>query len=286
MVDTIKESEIKKLFKKRKSNSHKGQNGKVLVIAGSNEFSGAPVLVAMSSLACLRAGVDLCYVLTPEKTGFVVNTYSPDLIVHKTKGDKLTKKHLKKVLELGKKVDSIVIGPGLGREKATLSFVREVVKKTKKPIVIDADAIHAVPKMKFGGNVLITPHATEFEMFTGEKIKGKTLEQKKKIVKEAATKHNCVILLKNPIDIISDGKKIVLNKTGNPGMSVGGTGDVLAGLCGGFISLGLSLFDCAKSAAFVNGKIGDKLLKKKGYSFIASDFLNEIPFWIKKLQDS
>lgn len=283
MVETIKEAQLKKLFKKRKSNSHKGENGKVLVIAGSDEFSGAPVLVAMSALACMRTGVDLCHVLTPEKTGFVVNTFSPDLIVHKVMGQKLTKKHLKKALELGKKVDSIVIGPGLGRKKATMSFVREVVRKTRKPIVIDADAIHAFSKMKFRGNTLITPHKKEFEIFSGKKITGKTLEQKKKMVKEAAAKHNCIILLKNPIDIISDGKKIVLNKTGNPGMTVGGTGDVLAGLCAGFSALGLSLFDTAKSAAFVNGKIGEKLFKKKGYSFIASDFLNEIPFWIKKL---
>jgi len=285
-MDAIKESELKKLFKKRKSNSHKGQNGKVLVIAGSDEFSGAPVLVAMSALACMRTGLDLCHVLTPEKTGFVVNTYSPDLIVHKAKGEKLTKKHLKKVLELEKQVDSIVIGPGLGREKATLSFVREVVKKTRKPIVIDADAIHAFSKTKFRKNVLVTPHATEFEILTGKKIKRKTLEQKKKLVKEAAAKHNCIILFKNPIDIISDGEKIVLNKTGNAGMTVGGTGDVLAGLCVGFSVLSLSLFESGKAAAFVNGKIGNKLFKKKGNSFIASDFLNEIPFWIKKLQNS
>jgi len=234
MAKTIKESQLKKLFKKRKSNSHKGENGKVLVIAGSDEFSGAPVLVAMSALACMRTGVDLCYVLTPEKTGFVVNTYSPDLIVHKVSGQKLTKKHLKKVLELEKKVDSIVIGPGLGREKSTMSFAREAVKKTRKPIVIDADAIHAFSKMKFRGSTLITPHEKEFEIFSGEKISGKNLHEKILIVKKVSLKHNCVILLKGKTDIISDGKKIVLNKTGNPGMTVGGTGDVLAGLCAGF----------------------------------------------------
>jgi len=274
--------EIKKLFKKRKSNSHKGENGKVLVIAGSDEYSGAPVLVAMSSLACLRTGADLCHVLTPEKTGFVVNAYSPDLIVHKVKGQKLTKKHVKKALELEKKVDSVLIGPGLGREKTTLSFVREVVKKTRKPIVIDADAIHACKGMKFNKAVLLTPHQKEFEIFSEKKLP-KNLKEKSSLVKKTALKHNCVILLKNPIDIISNGKKIVFNKTGNPGMTVGGTGDVLAGLCVGFSALRLNLFDAAKAAAFVNGKIGDKLFKKKGYSFIASDFLNEIPFWIKKL---
>ncbi|MCH7902732.1 NAD(P)H-hydrate dehydratase, partial [archaeon] len=254
MAYLIKETELKKLFKKRKSNSHKGENGKVLVIAGSDEFSGAPVLVAMSALACMRTGVDLCHVLTPEKTGFVVNTYSPDLIVHKAKGNKLTKKHLKKALELEKKVDSIVIGPGLGRDKATMSFVREVVKKTRKPIVIDADAIHACKGLKFNGAVILTPHEKEFEIFSGKKL-SKNLKVKSSFVKKIALKHKCIILLKGKTDIISDDKKIVLNKTGNPGMTVGGTGDVLAGLCAGFSALGLNLFDAAKSAAFVNGKI-------------------------------
>ncbi|MFH1392041.1 MAG: NAD(P)H-hydrate dehydratase, partial [Candidatus Diapherotrites archaeon] len=175
------------------------------------------------------------------------------------------------------------IGPGLGEEKQTQLFVKEFVKKRKKKIVIDADGIKACAGMTFKGNVLLTPHEKEFEIFSGEKISGKTLNKKTKIVKAIAIKHNCVILLKGKNDVISDGKKIILNKTGNAGMTVAGTGDSLAGLCVGFSALGLSLMQSAEAGAFVNGKIGDSLYKKMGFSYIASDFAKEIPYWIKKL---
>ena len=104
-----------------------------------------------------------------------------------------------------------------------------------------------------------------------------------KAVKEAAAKHRCVILLKGRVDIISDGKKVALNRTGNSGMTVGGTGDVLAGICAGFMGLGLSPFNAACAAAFVNGTIGDKLLRKMSYGFLASDFVKEIPVQVKRI---
>jgi len=285
MTKTINEKELKLFFKKRPKDSHKGQNGVVLVIGGSKDFIGAPALAGMAALSCLRTGIDLCIIAAPEKAGYVINTYSPDLIVKKFKGEYLTKKHLKKILELEKKCDCVLIGPGLGLEKQTIQFVQGLVKKSKKPLVLDADAIKACSGMKFSKKVLITPHNKEFEIFSGKKIKRKTLKQKIELVKKTALKHNCIILLKGKIDIISNGEKIIFNKTGNAGMTVGGTGDILSGLCSGFIGLKLDLFDSAKAAAFVNGKIGEKLYKKKGYSYIASDFVKEIPFWIKKFSN-
>ncbi len=283
MSETTNINKIKKFFKKRKSDSHKGQNGKVLVIGGSRDLIGAPALAAMSSLACLRNGVDLVTIICPEKAGLVINTYSLDLIVKKVKGNCFSKKHLKEIIALEKNNDVVLIGPGLGVEKGTIALVKEVVKKTKKPIVIDADAIKACAKMKFNGNALLTPHEKEFEIFSGKKINELNISEKSKIIRETAAKHNCIILLKGKTDIISDGKKIVLNKTGNSGMTVGGTGDILAGLCAGFCAMKMSLFESAQASAFVNGKIGDSLLKEKGIGFIASDFVEKIPEWTKKL---
>ncbi|HZX20736.1 MAG TPA: NAD(P)H-hydrate dehydratase [archaeon] len=287
MANSLNFGKIKKFFGKRKSNSHKGDNGVVLVIGGSNDLVGAPALAAMASLAAMRIGIDLCIVCAPEKPGFVINKYSPDLIVKKFKGKKFSKKHLKQIFELEKKADVILIGPGLGRNKQTLEFTKEFVKKTKKTTVIDADALTACAGMKFKGNVLITPHAREFEIFSGKKIFGKTLLEKEKIVKETAQKYNCTILLKSKTgktaNIISDGKNTVYNNTGNAGMTKGGTGDVLAGLCTGFIALKLNLMQAATAAAFVNGKIGEKLYKKSGYGYLTSDFVKEIPFWTKKI---
>ncbi len=256
MAETITQSYVKGLFKKRPKSSHKGENGTCLIIGGSDDLVGAPALGAMSALACLRSGVDLCHVLAPEKTGWAINTYAPDLIVHKATGKILSEKHLKTAFELEKKSDSILIGPGMGREKKTLSFANKFASKTRKTIVIDADAIRACSKMRFNGNAIITPHAKEFELFTGKNISGKTLKEKIELVKNAAEKYNCVVLFKNPIDIVSDGKKVFLVKGGNPGMTKGGTGDVLAGLCTGFSALGLKPLDAALAASFVNKKSG------------------------------
>jgi hydroxyethylthiazole kinase-like uncharacterized protein yjeF len=273
----------KSCFKKRKSDSHKGDNGKVLVIGGSADFVGAPALAAMSSLSALRAGTDLVTIVAPEKAGYVINTYSPDLIVKKLDGKNLEKKHLKEILKLGEKNDVVLIGPGAGQEKHTKSLVKELVKKIKKPLVLDADALKACSGMKFKGNVLVTPHEKEFEILFKKKTAGKKIEEKKKMVKTAAKKYNCIILLKGATDIISDGEKTILNKTGNAGMTVGGTGDVLAGLCAGIAAQGNSLFNSAVCGAFANGLIGDRLFKKLGHGMIASDFVQEIPVVLKVL---
>ncbi|MCR4335601.1 MAG: NAD(P)H-hydrate dehydratase [archaeon] len=283
MPKTITETKVKKFFKKRKTDSHKGDNGIVLVIGGSTDLIGAPALAGMSTMACLRTGIDLCIIASPEKAGLIINSFALDLIVKKFKGDFFTKKHLKKINELEKKADSVLIGPGIGKEKQTNEFVKEFVQKNRKPLVIDADAIKACAGMKFNGAVLLTPHEKEFEIFSGKKLYGKNINEKIKLVKETSLKHKCIILLKGKTDIISDGKKTTLNKTGNAGMTVAGTGDSLAGLCVGFNALGLDLFQAAEAGAFVNGKIGDLLYKKMGYSYIASDFAKEVPYWIKKL---
>lgn len=275
---------VRKFFtEKRRPDSHKGENGTCLVIGGSADFVGAPALAAMAALSCLRAGVDICIVAAPENPGWVINSYSPDLIVKKFPGNTFAKKHLRQAIGVQKKADVTLIGPGLGRSRQTLGFAREFAKRNKKPIVIDADALRACAGMKFRAQTAITPHAKEFEVFTGTQIIGLGMGKKIMIAKRAAREHNCTILLKGHGDIITDGYRVFINRTGNAGMTVGGTGDVLAGLCTGFIALGAEPFGAACAAAYVNGKIGAKLLGKMGYSFIASDFLREIPHWAKKL---
>ncbi|MCR4368809.1 MAG: NAD(P)H-hydrate dehydratase, partial [archaeon] len=273
---------IKKFFKKRNSESHKGQNGKVLVIGGSNDLVGAPALSAMASLAALRSGVDLVTVFAPEKAGFVINSYSPDLIVKKAMGGEFSKTHLKEALLLAKKSDVALIGPGIGNKKFALIFAGQFIKKNSGKMVIDADAISCARKLKFHANAIITPHAHEFFELTGKKISG-TIAQKKELAKFEAKKRNCVILLKGKTDIISDGNDILLNSTGNAAMTVGGTGDVLAGLCAAYLALGAKPIHAAATAAYVNGKIGEELFAKKGHGLIASDFLAQIPAWTKKI---
>ena len=272
-------SQIK--FGKRKPTSHKRDNGVITIVAGSSTYPGAAMLTANAARAAFRTGTDLVIAACPKKVAWLLNLKQPEIISRKLKGNYLSKEHEKEILELMNKSDCAVIGPGITRNKRTTETVRELVKKSKGKIVLDADAIRAVKGMKFNDKVLLTPHATEFENCFGRKLPN-NYSKKLKLVKETARKHNCVILLKGALDIISDGKKAVFNATGNSGMTSGGTGDVLAGLCGAFAAEN-TLYDAACYAAFVNGYAGDNLFKEKAYGLIASDLIDELPVVIRKL---
>lgn len=277
--------EIEKYFSqiKRSPDSHKGQNGKVLVIGASENLVGAAGLAAMSAMAAMRTGIDLCTVATIERPGWAISSYSPDLIVRKLKGSEWSQKHLAELLKLSENADAVIIGNGMGKEKATFSLIRKFVSKCKAKLVIDADALRACSGMKFSEKPLVTPHADEFEALTGKSVEGKNTEEISEIVQECARKQNIVVLLKGKIDFISDGENVSINYTGDPGMTKGGTGDVLAGMCAGFIALGAKPFEAASAAAYINGKIGEALRKKQGYSYLASDFIAEIPKWARKV---
>jgi NAD(P)H-hydrate epimerase len=282
-MKTISASFARKCFKKRKKDSHKGENGKVLVVGGCNDYVGAPALAAMAGLACMRTGVDLVTVLAPEKPGFVINSYSPNLVVKKVKGGFFAPTHMKKILEESRKADAVLIGNGMGMNTKTVSLVRAVVGKIKSPVVIDADAIKACKGMRFRGNVIITPHKREFEIFSGKKIAGlKDISELAKVVKSTAAKQRCIVLLKGRIDIISDGKEVLLNRTGCEAMTAAGTGDVLAGIVAALIARKNPLLDAAAAAAYINGKAGEGVAKKIGYSLVASDIIEKLPSTIKK----
>ena len=277
---------------KRKPESHKGDNGRLLIIGGSIDYVGAVILAGM---AAFRSGVDIVTIAAPEKVAWAINAFSPDFITRKFKGDFFALKHSDKIIKLSKDFDVILIGNGLGVRNQTIKFSQKIIKNIKKPKVIDADAIKALTFEV--NNSIITPHENELRIFLENNLKDKKIikdifskkinpEKKAKniqsVLKDFLEKDN-VILLKGKTDIIISKDKIKFNKTGNAGMSVAGTGDVLAGLTAGFLAQTNSLFDSACSAAFINGIIGDYLLRKKSYGFIASDFIEYIPLFIKKV---
>ncbi|MDP7323368.1 MAG: NAD(P)H-hydrate dehydratase [Candidatus Woesearchaeota archaeon] len=248
--------------KKRAEKSHKGQNGKVLIVGGSKDYVGAVVL---AGLACLRVGADYVMVCAPEKVAWTINTLTPDLITKKFKGDYFSLSQARKIKDLAKEYDVLLIGNGLGDKSASFVKALTSLKITK---VIDADAIKAV-KLQDLDNALITPHEAEFAtLLKNSKLAKKTLQ------KNIGTN---VVLLKGHTDTIISQKRAKENHTGNPGMTKAGTGDVLAGLSAGFLSQGYTLFEAASRAAYYNGKIGDLLLKKhRGFTYLASDMVNEI----------
>lgn len=274
----IKKDIFEKVVKIRKKDARKGDSGKVLVVAGSKDYVGAAELSASAALAVLRTGVDIVTVTAPEKVAWAINSVNSDLITKKIKCDYFESKHAKEIIELSREFDVVLIGPGLGREKETFSFVKLLVEKIKKPKVIDADAIKAVDMNKVVNSVF-TPHRAELiKLLKNSKIKIERDEDLAGFVK------NNILLIKGKIDVIISKKEIEYNNAGNAGMTVGGTGDVLAGLCAGFLAQGNNFIDSACAAAYLNGVVGEKLLKKSGYGFIASDFIDEIPVVLKRLR--
>lgn len=263
-------------IEKRDETSHKGQNGKVLIIGGSKEYSGAPALSAMSSLA---AGADLAVVACPQQLSSVIRSYSPDLIVHGLSGDFINPKDTEELIKLSENFDSVVLGCGIGREEETSLAVNDLAVEIEKPLVMDADALKLVGPGVLPRRIhetVITPHAGEFREFSSITAP-QDMRDKIKVVKEVSRESETTVLLKGAVDIIAAADKLRLNSTGNPGMSVGGTGDCLAGLIGALLAHGQNAFEAAFLGAYINGLAGDMAAEEYGYNFSATDLLRYIP---------
>jgi hydroxyethylthiazole kinase-like uncharacterized protein yjeF len=264
--------------KMRALTSHKGDFGRLLVIGGSEVFSGAPTLVSM---AALRTGVDIAYTAAPEKTAHDMASMSPDLITVKLEGSHLNPNNMSVLKDYLKNVDAVALGPGAGLHPETKAFVKacvDAVEEAGKPLLLDADGLKAFAEFKRPLKVplVLTPHAGEFAILTGKKL-SEVLEERVAEVKRAAAELGAVILLKGKVDVISDGNRVKLNFTGNPGMTVGGTGDVLSGVVGALLAQKVDAFEAAVAGAFVNGAAGDFAAGEKGYHLVATDLLDFIP---------
>jgi len=274
-------NQVKKLMDRRK-NSHKGENGSVLLIGGSEQFVGA---LALAGLASLRAGCDLVTVAAEDKVAWTVNKYAPDLISYKIKGNAFTVKNAKEMVKYADRFDAVALG--MGMTKKGEKFVNYFVKKSQKPKVVDADALKTMSFKDFQNSVL-TPNENELEMllinsnkdFLLPKLRESNAKEKAEILQgnlRYFLQNNNVLLIKGATDIIISKNKISYNRTGNQGMTKGGTGDVLAGLVTGFLAKTGDLFKSAAAGAFINGFVADLLLKdKKGYCFIASDIIEDL----------
>jgi len=266
------------LTKPRLPSAHKGDFGRLLVIGGSEVFSGAPALV---SLAALRAGVDLTYVAAPEKAATAISTMSPDLITVKLDGDHLKPSNITAIEPYIEMVDAVVLGPGAGLHSKTTDFIKScitAVENAGKALLLDADGLKAFAKFKKSLKVplVLTPHAGEYALLTGGKLP-ESLPERVSDVQRTAAKLHAVILLKGPVDLICDGTRFKLNFTGNAGMTVGGTGDVLSGIVGAFLAQKADPFQAAVVGAFVNGAAGDLVAAELGYHMMATDLINWIP---------
>jgi len=275
---------LKNIYKPRPLDAKKYDFGLLTVIGGSDFYSGSP---ALSTFAAFRAGVDMVRIIAPKRAADIIASFSPNLAAYPLDGKWLTKQHLATLIsmtEAAKAVSygktAVVIGGGMGRTQETQEAILEYLEQVQVPVVIDADAIHAVgkkPEIISGRNFLITPHTYEFFVLTGKEVHKLPDEEKIKMVQEEAARLGTTILLKGKTDIISNGKEVAIDKAGTPYMTVGGCGDTLAGVCGALLARGINIFETAQAAAYINGKAGEIAAKKLGEGMMATDLIEAIP---------
>jgi len=232
-------------------------------------------------MGAMRTSVDLVYVAAPARTANVIASLSPDLITLKLEGDHLNPDNIAALKEYVEKVDAVAMGPGLGVHPETVKAVERIINLVEdcgKPLLLDADGLKAFAGFgrKLKVPLVLTPHAGEYAILTGRKLPME-LDGKIDHVCETAKRFGATLLLKGAVDIITDGNKLKLNLTGNPGMTVGGTGDVLSGIVAAFMAQKIDAFEAAVAGAFVNGAAGDFVCSEKGYHMVATDVVDWIP---------
>lgn len=266
---------LHRVYHERPDWSWKGNFGKLLVIGGSKVYSGSPALAGMAAFA---AGVDQVKLFAPKRAADIAATFTPDLVTIPANGDYLGPTHVKAAVEWANLSSAVVLGGGIEQSKATKDFVVRFLELCTKPCVIDADAIHAVadvPRL-LKRRVLLTPHTREFWVLTGEQPEPNA-ESRAALVKKHAQMLGTTILLKGNVDTVSNGELVEQSATGNPYMTKGGTGDVLAGIAGAYLAAGHDPFTAGCAAAWLNGAAGDIAAERYGISLTSKHVVEAIP---------
>ena len=291
---------VKKIpaIRPRRSDTHKGDYGKTLIIAGSRGMSGAAYLAAQSAI---RSGAGLVYLATPSSQQPILSAKLTCVITHplaETPPGVISKKAVNDIVALLKpaspatwqlslsNIDAVGIGPGLSRHPQTAEFIRSVLPLFTCPAIIDADGINAlvnnteiIGKMR---SVILTPHAAEMARLlktTSTKIQFNRLDS----ALEAAKRLKCIVVLKGYQTIVTDGENVYVNTTGNPGMATAGSGDVLTGMIASFVAQKFSPFEASQLAVYLHGLAGDIAAKEfTEHALIATDIMDYIPEAIRQ----
>jgi NAD(P)H-hydrate epimerase len=254
----------------RDPQAHKGEFGRVLVVGGG-PYTGAP---ALSAQATLRAGADLAFLAVPDNVADSVRGYSENLIVDSLVGNRLVPEHVPELLDRAEDVDVVVLGPGLGDADDTLAAVMAFLEKFDGTAVVDADALQVVPEVDTDATLVCTPHQGELQGMGGPSAE--SWEERAEAVESFAAELGHTLLVKGAYDVVSDGDTTRVNRTGNPGMTVGGTGDVLAGATAAMCST-LDPVPAASVGAYANGTAGDLVVDEQGYGLLATDLIDALP---------
>lgn len=249
---------VDSLLPRRDRNAHKGDFGRVLIVAGSVGYTGAPVLAAN---AALRTGAGLIFVGTPEAVYPIVAQKLDEPMVFPLPCDGEGRLNTRAVPELVKRLescDACLVGPGLGRSPAILDVVAAVLSHAACPVILDADGINCLEGNidvlgQAKGPVILTPHDGEFRRLGGDPAPDKRYESARAL----ARRWGVTVLLKGHRTLSVGPDELYLNPTGNPGMATGGSGDVLAGILLALLGQGLPPAKAAAAAAWLHGAVGD-----------------------------
>jgi len=274
--------DLSTIYPQRPDWVHKGNYGSVLVVCGSKLYSGAAALAGVSAL---RAGADLATVVAPQRAADVASYTLPDLITYPLKADHLTTRHLSSIADVAhvRRVNSLVLGCGLGRHPSTLMVIQKLISKFAIPMVLDGDALRSIaqkPQVVFGKQVILTPHAGELLILLAQSTPSgdpqislqQSFEARLVAAKQAAAKYHAVVLLKGYVDIITDGTTTITNNSGTPFMT---------GVVAALLARGVGLFEAAHAAAYINGRAGELAASQKGEGVVASDIFDFIPQVLK-----
>ena len=260
---------------------HKGTFGKVLLLCGSRGYTGAAYLAAMGAL---RSGAGLVFLGVPESIYAIeaVKLNEPVVFPLPEEQGKLSETAIPEILDRTAKVDAVLIGPGLGQSEGTFAVVKAVLDHAGCPVVLDADGINILSGHKDilrgrNGPTILTPHDGEFV-----RLGGIITEDRMASAREMANDLGCIVLLKGHETCITDGRNGYCNLTGNPGMAVGGCGDVLAGMIVSLLGQGIEPLEAAAAAAWLHGAAGDACAERLGqYGMLPTDMLEELPRLMK-----
>ena len=253
----------------RSSSSHKGENGKVAIIGGSRHMHGAPLFAA---LAAEKTGVDLVYVCIPSCHEEVAKNASLNFQVHSFQGDDLRAEDREPILELLATMDTAVIGPGITRMGENIPAVGDIVAEATCPLVIDATALQPDTLEKIRGkNAILTPHLGEL----------KRMGIAEDDLSDAASTAGATILFKGITDRIftAEGEEEEISG-GNAGLTIGGSGDALAGIIAGLIAQGEEHVAACELASTIIKKAGEKLFQELGYTYTTTDVIAQIPSFV------
>lgn len=276
----LNHKQVLSILPDREVDAHKGDFGKILLLCGSKGYTGAAYLAAMGAL---RSGAGLVFLGVPESIYQIEAVKLNEAIVFSLPDEagKLSVLAIPEILAHLPKMDAVLIGPGLGQSDGAFQVVREVLTTASCPVVLDADGINLIAAHKDlvrgrTAPTILTPHAGEFGRLGGN-------PQERTMAAETMAKElGCTMLLKGHHTVITDGVTTYINPTGNPGMAVGGSGDVLAGIITALLGQGVSPLEAAACGAWLHGAAGDVCAAEIGqYGMLPTDMLHVLPRLLK-----